>query len=175
MGKQSASRLLKFFKQEELRALVESARVLRTIPQSELEKIVAEFEQEFAEGAGLLDSGDTMETIMNESLSPEEMNAVMGVETVEMGIVEAPPEPVWPEVEKLEPSRLGAFLAGEHPQTVAVVLSNLQPQAAAKVLVTLDKATRGEVIKRMMSTTSVPDAALRIVEDQLRAHLLVES
>jgi flagellar motor switch protein FliG len=175
MGKQSASRLLKFFKQEELRALVESARLLRTIPQSELEKIVAEFEQEFAEGAGLLDSGDTMETIMNESLSPEEMNAVMGVETVEMGIPEEPPEPVWPKVEKLEAPRLGAFLAGEHPQIVAVVLSKLAPQAAASVLVTLDKATRGEVIKRMMSTTNVPDAALKIVEDQIRERLLVEN
>src|SRR3954470_1847219 len=104
MGKSSASRLLKFFKQEELRALVEAARVLRTIPQSELERIVAEFEAEFTEGAGLLDSGDTMETIINESLSPEEMNAVMGIETAEVGIVEEPTPPVWPDVEKLEPA-----------------------------------------------------------------------
>ena len=58
MGKPAAGRLLKFFKQEELKALLEAARKLRTIPQNELEKIVAEFETEFAEGAGLLDSGD---------------------------------------------------------------------------------------------------------------------
>ena len=37
--------------------------------------IVAEFEAEFTEGAGLLDSADRMETILNESLSPEEMSA----------------------------------------------------------------------------------------------------
>jgi flagellar motor switch protein FliG len=174
MGKPSASRLLKFFKQDELRALVDSARMLRTIPQSELEKIVAEFEEEFAEGAGLLDSGDTMETMLNESLSPEEMNAVMGVETIDVGFVE-PPAPVWPEVEKLAPMRLSGFLAAEHPQTVALVLSQLAPQAAANVLVTLDKATRGEVVKRMMSMTSVPDTALKIVEDQIRARLLVDT
>jgi flagellar motor switch protein FliG len=174
MGKQSASRLLKFFKQEELRALVDAARVLRTIPQSELERIVAEFEAEFAEGAGLLDSGDTMETIINESFSQEEMNAVMGVETVEEGIIE-PSQPVWPEVERLEPSRLSAFLAVEHPQTVALVLSKLAPQAAANVLLTLDKAARGEVIKRMMSMTKIPDTAVKIIEDQIRARLLVES
>jgi flagellar motor switch protein FliG len=175
MGKLSASRLLKFFKQEELRALVEAARELRTIPQSELEKIVAEFEAEFAEGAGLLDSGDTMDTILNESLSPEEMNAVMGVEMPEVGIEEAPPEPVWPRVEKLEPARLGAFIAGEHPQTVAVVLSKLGSQAAANVLVTLDKAARGEIIRRMMSMTNVPDGAVKIVEDQIRERLLTET
>ncbi len=55
-----------------MKALIEGARLLRTIPQSDLERIVAEFEAEFTEGAGLLDSADRMDTILNESLSPEE-------------------------------------------------------------------------------------------------------
>src|SRR5690606_40563242 len=58
MGKPSASRLLKFFKQEELKSLIEGARMLRTIPQADLERIVAEFEAEFTEGAGLIRSGE---------------------------------------------------------------------------------------------------------------------
>ncbi len=33
MGKPTAGRLLKFFKQDELRTLIESARLLKTIPQ----------------------------------------------------------------------------------------------------------------------------------------------
>ena len=103
MGKPSASRLLKFFKQEELRALIDAAKMLRTIPQSELEKIVAEFEAEFTEGAGLLDSADKMETMLNESLSREEMDALMGVEKAAVA-TDAPP-PVWPAVEKLEPAQ----------------------------------------------------------------------
>jgi flagellar motor switch protein FliG len=172
MGKEPASRLLKFFKQDELRVLVDSARLLRTIPQSDLERIVAEFEEEFAEGAGLLDSGDTMETIINESLSPEEMNALMGIEGEVHTFVEELP-PVWPIVEKLEPAKLGAFLAGEHPQTVAVVLSKLAPQAAANVLLVLEKSARGEIIKRMMTMANVPEAAIQIVEEQIRERLLV--
>ena len=55
------------------------------------------------------------------------------------------------------------------------MLSKLAPQAAANVLVTLDKAARGEVIKRMMTMTKIPEAAVKIVEDQIRARLLVES
>ena len=173
MGKPSASRLLKFFKQEELRALIDAAKLLRTIPQSELEKIVAEFEAEFTEGAGLLDSADKMETMLNESLSREEMDALMGVEKAEVK-ADAPP-PIWPTVEKLEPGRLGAFLAGEHPQTAAVVLSRLGPQAAANVLLTLEKSTRGEIIKRMLTMSKIPETAVKIVEDQIRARVLVES
>lgn len=173
MGKEPASRLLKFFKQDELRALVDAARMLRTIPQSELERIVAEFEEEFAEGAGLLDSGDTMETIINESLSPAEMNALMGIETVETFLEELPP--VWPLVEKLDPALIGNFLAAEHPQTAALVLSKLAPQAAANVLLVLDKAARGEIIKRMMTLAEIPEPAVKMIEDQIRERLLVDT
>ncbi|UCI09241.1 flagellar motor switch protein FliG [Mesorhizobium sp. B1-1-8] len=170
MGKPSASRLLKFFKQEELKALIEGARLLRTIPQSDLERIVAEFEAEFTEGAGLLDSADRMDTILNESLSPEEMSAIMGDKKYEPA-PEGPP-PIWPDLEKLEPARLGGFLAGEHPQTSAMVLSKLAPQIAANVLLTMEKPLRSQIIKRMVTMANIPDAATRVVENELRASML---
>ncbi|QPC85377.1 flagellar motor switch protein FliG [Mesorhizobium sp. NBSH29] len=173
MGKPAASRLLKFFKQEELKALIEGARLLRTIPQGDLEKIVAEFEAEFTEGAGLLDSADKMDTILNESLSPEEMSALMGTD-VAASKVEGP-LPVWPQLETLDPARLGAFLIGEHPQIAAMVLAKLSPSTSAAVLVTLDKPLRGDIIKRMMTMTTIPDAAVRIIENQIRSRVLVET
>ncbi|MBX3579400.1 MAG: flagellar motor switch protein FliG [Rhizobiaceae bacterium] len=173
MGKPSASKLLKFFKQEELKALIEAARLLKTIPQNELEDIVAEFEAEFTEGAGLLDSGDKMDTILTETLSQEEMDAIMGVQKDDT-VADAPP-PVWPQLEKIAPERLGAFLSSEHPQTASMVLSKLGPQAAANVLLTLDKGVRSEIIKRMVSLSAIPDAAVKIIEDQIRARVLVET
>jgi flagellar motor switch protein FliG len=173
MGKPSASKLLKFFKQEELKALVEGARLLRTISQSDLEKIVAEFEAEFAEGAGLMDSGDQMDTILNETLSREEMNALMGVD--QPVAVENGPPPVWPDVEKADPARIAAFLTEEHPQTAALVLSKLSPGSAANVLLVLDRDVRSEVVKRMMSMAAIPEVATGIIEEQLRTRLLSES
>ncbi len=169
MGKPSASRLLKFFKTEELKSLIEGARLLKTIPQSELERIVAEFEAEFTEGAGQLDSADQMDDILNETLSPEEVNAIMGEGQAVAGN-QAPS--VWVELEKLEPARLGAFLATEHPQTAALVLSKLAPQNAANTLVTLDKPQRSEIIRRMMSIATIPETATRIIENQLRSRVL---
>ncbi len=174
MGKPAAGRLLKFFKQEELKALIDGARMLRTIPQSDLERIVGEFEAEFAEGVGLLDSADTMDTILNESFSPEEMSAILNPVT-NKPVAEKLPPPVWPSVEKLEPERVGSFLAGEHPQTAALVLCNMSPQSAANALMTLAKPMRGEVVKRMLAMSSVPDRAKRIVEDQIRTRMLSET
>ncbi|MBN9249313.1 MAG: flagellar motor switch protein FliG [Mesorhizobium sp.] len=173
MGKPSASRLLKFFKQEELKALIEAARLLRTIPQADLERIVAEFEAEFTEGAGLLDSADKMDTILSESLSPEEVSAIMNGRQEE--VANEAPVPIWPEVEKLEPLRLGTFLSGEHAQTSAMVLAKLSPQIAANVLLTLEKPLRSEIMKRMVTMSSAPPTATRIIENQLRNRLLDSS
>ena len=124
LGKPAAGRLLKFFKQEELRELMDGARSLRTIPQGELERIVAEFESEFAEGAGLLDSADTMDTIFNETLSPEEMTALMN-NSPAGGPAAEEIEPVWPLLEDVEAERVGVFLMNEHPQAAAYALTNL--------------------------------------------------
>jgi len=171
MGKPSASRLLKFFKQDELKSLIEAARLLRTIPQSDLEKIVAEFEAEFTEGAGLIDSADQMDTILTESLSEEEVKALKMPE----GANDAKgPPPVWPEVDKLDPTRITAFLAAEHPQTAAFIMSKLQPAKASAVMFALDKGLRGEVIKRMLSISTISPAAIKLVEGQVRSRLLAQ-
>src|SRR5690554_6106456 len=117
MGKPSAGKLLKFFKQDELKSLVEAARQLQTIPQSQLEKIVGEFEAEFTEGAGLLDSNDTMTSIINETLTPEEVETLMGT-----GASQIPAEtqlPIWPKLDQIAPERLIAVVETEHPQTIA--------------------------------------------------------
>jgi flagellar motor switch protein FliG len=82
---------------------------------------------------------------------------------------------VWPSVEKLESERVGAFLLNEHPQTIALVLTNMSPQPAANALMTLPKVMRGEVVKRMLAMNTVPDQAKRIVEDQIRTRMLGES
>src|SRR5688500_9269322 len=101
------------------------------------------------------------------------MNALRGINqpvTEQSG-----PAPVWPQIEKLDPARLGAFLVEEHPQTAALVLSNLSPAAAASALLSLEKPVRSEIVKRMMSMAAIPEAATRIVENQLRTRVLAES
>jgi flagellar motor switch protein FliG len=171
MGKPSAGRLLKFFKQEELKALIEAARGLRTIPQAELEKVVQEFEREFAEGAGLIDSADRMDTILTESLSPEEVNRLMGRgEQRPMSMQE-----VWAGLEKISPVRLAQIVAHEHSQTVAVILANIAPQAASKVIVVLDRSQRGEVVRRMASMGQIPSEARALIERRIAEILRAEA
>ncbi|WEX08297.1 FliG C-terminal domain-containing protein [Chelativorans sp. AA-79] len=171
MGKPSAGRLLKFFKQDELKALIEAARRLRTIPQAELEKVVQEFEREFSEGAGLLDSADSMNNLLTESLSPEEMNALMGGGEARPAAMQE----VWARLERIAPHRLAEILAPEHAQTVAVVLANLAPQAASRVILELDRGQRGEVLRRMASMGQLSAEARTVIERRIAEILRAEA
>jgi flagellar motor switch protein FliG len=172
MGKPAAGRLLKFFKQDELKALIEAARTLQTIPQAELEGIVSEFETEFAEGAGLLDSGDQMDTLLSESLSREEVDALMGLGGEERA--DEPP-PVWPRLEQLEPARLGVMLASEHPQTIAFILGNLSSRQTASALLSFERPARSDIVKRMLTMSPVKPLARQMIEKQLQVRLSGES
>ena len=100
MGKSRASTLLRFFKSEELRVMIDAAHTLKSIPQPDLEELVKEFESEFTVGAGLMDSADAMDKILSEALSDEEMYALTGM-TAEPVEVE-PEQSVWDLLPKVD-------------------------------------------------------------------------
>jgi flagellar motor switch protein FliM len=72
-------------------------------------------------------------------------------------------------VEDCEP--LAAFLAVEHPQTVALVLSHLQPGVAACVLANLPAETQPDVIARIGAMERVDPEVLSTVDRVLRVKI----
>jgi len=52
-------------------------------------------------------------------------------------------------LQKVDPSQLGKFLDGEHPQTVALVLAHLDPRRASQVLDSLGNEHRVGAIRRL--------------------------
>jgi flagellar motor switch protein FliG len=81
MGKPVAGKLLKFFEYEELQEIIKCAQNLRSIKPQELIELVNEFEELFSEGTGLMDNAKAMEGILEEGLSPEEVDGLLGRRT----------------------------------------------------------------------------------------------
>jgi flagellar motor switch protein FliG len=52
-------------------------------------------------------------------------------------------------LQRVEPSHLGKFLDGEHPQTVALVLAHLDPRRASQVLDSLGPKHRVDAVRRL--------------------------
>lgn len=166
MGKERASKLLKHFKNDELRRLIEAARSLPPISQPQLEDLVERFEDEFSAGTGLMDSSDAIKSIISETFTPEEFSALIEPK-ISVG-AETDGPPVWEAVEKVEAAELAEFIGEEHPQTCAVVLSKLSSRKAADIVASFDREKRKSVLKRMLALGEPVPAALAIVERHLR-------
>ena len=58
-------------------------------------------------------------------------------------------------LQKTDPQQLSKFIHSEHPQTIALILSHLNPSQAAALLSSLPKEIRGDVATRMASLDQI--------------------
>ena len=66
-----------------------------------------------------------------------------------------------------DPQQLGNMVRGEHPQTIALILTHLDPQHTANVLKELDSEIGAEVVYRMARMEKVSPDLLQIIERSL--------
>lgn len=138
MGKSIAGKLLKFFTQSELQAIIAAAQSLRAVPPHELEALVNEFEDLFTEGAGLMDNAKAMESILEEGLTPDEVDGLLG----RRATFQSYEASIWDRLMDCDPVIIAQLLAREHPQTIAYVLSMMPSSFGAKVLLQLSDKQR---------------------------------
>lgn len=166
MGRERATRLLKYFKGQELRRLIDAAHSLETIPQTYLDELVEEFEREFAEGGGLLDSAEAIDSIISEAFTPEEFRQLLEPAAEIEEAVET--EPFWPKMDTIETEEVSEFISQEHPLTRAVILSKLSSRKAADIVAMFDRDNRKQVLKHMMALGTPSGRASRVIENVLR-------
>ncbi|MDX1149734.1 flagellar motor switch protein FliG [Sinorhizobium medicae] len=160
MGKSIAGKLLKFFTQSELQAIIAAAQSLRAVPPHELEALVNEFEDLLTEGAGLMDNAKAMESILEEGLTPDEVDGLLG----RRATFQSYEANIWDRLMDCDPIIIARLLAQEHPQTIAYVLSMMPSSFGAKVLLQLSDKQRPEILNRAVNIKNVNPKAAAIIE-----------
>jgi len=79
---------------------------------------------------------------------------------------------MWDKLANVNEAVLANYLKNEYPQTVAVVMSKINPDHAAKVLGTLPDDFSLEVVNRMLQMESVQKEVLDKIEDTLRSEFM---
>ena len=166
MGKPLAERLLPHFEPAELREISRSAVALGRVPARELEAVIEDFANQFAQGLNLLVSAREFEDLLTGVIPPEQAPAAA---------VEAPiamDTSIWDKVSQLSETVLAEYLLEEHPQAAALVLSQLDPSKAAKVMTEFPAKLRDEVMRRMLASRPATEAGLLVVAHALQDELL---
>ena len=77
----------------------------------------------------------------------------------------------WEILNAMEPTLVATFLANEHPQSIALILSQLQLEQASYVIDYLVTDVQQEVVYRMAKLSSLPPGALQDIEESLLTEL----
>jgi flagellar motor switch protein FliG len=163
MGRGVAGRLLKYFTQAELQAIIQSAQTLRSVPPQELVGLVNEFEDLFTEGAGLMDNAKAIEGILEEGLTPDEVDGLLG----RRATFQALETSIWDQLENADPTFIAKYLLSEHPQTIAYILSMIPSSAGAKVLMQMPESRRADILNRTVNLKDVSPKAAQVIENRV--------
>lgn len=84
---------------------------------------------------------------------------------------QGPKNTPWEILNGMEPTLVATFLANEHPQSIALILSQLQLEQASFIIDFLAHDTQQEVIYRMARLGNLPPGALMDIEESLLTEL----
>ncbi len=132
-----------------------------------LERLFVDFAEKMSSTGSLVGSTDSTQRLLSKAgIAEERISAIMEEIRGPAG------RTMWEKLGNVNEEVLATFLQKEYPQTVAVVLSKINPDHAARVLAMLPEAFALEVIHRLLRMEAVQKDILEEVERTLRSEFM---
>ena len=150
-----AANILKELTEEEIQKIFLTAARLKDITSSDIESAVQEFLEDYSFVATQYSNLETLLEQLQGILPPdvyERIKSLLGSAGVAEGLEQ---------LEKIDTRVLVGLIKNEHPQTIAVLLSQLTPRKASEILQWLPENLRFEVVKRIATLENVSPQFLR--------------
>ncbi|HWB44677.1 MAG TPA: FliG C-terminal domain-containing protein [Hyphomicrobiaceae bacterium] len=173
LGKQRAAKLLRRFDAEELKLLTRSAAELRPVSPTDLETLVEEFAQKFSNGLNFVGTLNEVKDLLAGVMSEDEIDEAMsnGDGAQQQEVEDA----IWERISRIKLDTLRAYLIKQHPQSVALILSKVDSELAAKLISSFPPELRNGLLSRMLGLRKVAPESVRAVELAIREELLAPS
>ena len=161
-----SAKLFGLMSDEEIKELSMTMANLGMIDATMVERLFVEFADQLSSTGSLVGSFDTTERLLLQSMDQEKVNLIMEEIRGPAG------RTMWDKLGNLNEQVLANYLKNEYPQTVAVVLSKIKGDHAARVLSVLPENFAMEVIMRLLRMETVQKDILDGVEKTLRAEFM---
>ena len=166
LGEDHSAKLWEMLDDEEIKELSQTMANLGSVNAEVIEKLAVEFAGKMTSGGSLVGTFESTERLLRKALSDDRVEIIMEEIRGPAG------RTMWDKLANVNESILGNYLKNEYPQTVAVVLSKIKPDHAARVLTELPEDFTLEVITRMLRMENVQKEVLDKIEDTLRLEFM---
>ncbi|HRE60860.1 MAG TPA: flagellar motor switch protein FliG [Micropepsaceae bacterium] len=166
LGEEHGAGIWKLFDDEEVKEISQVMANLGTVSASAVEKLLVEFVSQLSSTGSLLGTFESTERLLQRFLPSDRVSSVMEEIRGPAG------RTMWDKLGNVNEAVLASYLKNEYPQTVAVVLSKIKSEHAARVLGALPEDFALEVVTRMLRMESVQKDILDKVEQTLRVEFM---
>ncbi len=151
---------------EEIRIVSLAMSQLGSIEAELIESLMMEFVSKMSAAGSVTGDFDRTAMLLAKLLPKERAEAIMGEIRGPAG------RNMWQKLGNVQDEMLAAYLRNEYPQTVAVVLSKLKPEHAARVLAILPEDFAADIVGRMLKMENVQKEVLERIEETLRVEFI---
>lgn len=162
VGEDNAARLFSMMDDEEIRELSQAMANLGTVTSELIEQMLVEFADRISTTGSVTGNYTSTERLLLKVMDKDKVSGIMEEIRGPAG------RTMWDKLANVNEMVLANYLKNEYPQTVAVVLSKIKPEHAAKVLGVLPEPFAMEVVMRMLRMEAVQKEVLDDVERTLR-------
>jgi flagellar motor switch protein FliG len=166
LGEQYGGKVWNLLDDDELRQLSITMSTLGTVEAEAVEGLLLEFVSRLSATGAIMGNYDATERLLHQYLPPERVVGIMDEIRGPVG------RNMWEKLSNVQEQVLANYLKNEYPQTVAVVLSKLRPEHAARVLAILPEDFSLEVVNRMLKMEAVQKEVIERVENTLRTEFM---
>ncbi len=166
LGEELGAKLWQMMDEDEIKEVSQLMSNLGTVSASLVEKLLIEFVSQMSSTGSLMGSYESTERLLTRFMPTEKVGAIMEEIRGPAG------RTMWDKLGNVNESVLANYLKNEYPQTVAVVLSKIKSEHAARVLASLPEEFALEVVQRMLRMESVQKDILDKIEQTLRVEFM---
>ncbi|HKA70890.1 MAG TPA: flagellar motor switch protein FliG [Xanthobacteraceae bacterium] len=166
LGDQYGERVWKLLDDDELRQLSIVMSTLGTVEAEAVEGLLLQFVGRLSASGALMGNFDATERLLQQYLPAERVSGLMEEIRGPAG------RNMWEKLSNVQEQVLANYLKNEYPQTVAVVISKLRPEHAARVLAILPEELALDVVNRMLKMEAVQKDVIERLEQTLRTEFM---
>lgn len=152
--------------EEEIKEVSQAMASLGTVASSAVEELLVEFVAGMSGGGAIMGSFEQTQRLLSAVMPPERVEALMEEIRGPAG------RTMWDKLGNVNEAVLANYLKNEYPQTVAVVLSKVKSEHAARVLAALPEDFALECVMRMLRMEPVQREILDKIEQTLRTEFM---
>src|SRR5882762_650360 len=166
LGEQYGGKVWSLLDDDEVRELSIHMSTLGNVEADVVEDLMLEFVSRMSASGALMGTFDATERLLHQYLPADRVTGIMDEIRGPAG------RNMWEKLSNVQEEVLANYLKNEYPQTIAVVLSKLKPEHAARVLAILPEDMALDVVGRMLRMEAVQKEVIERVEQTLRTEFM---